>query len=95
VNHLTLHAELIQTRPLRHTPAGIAVFDMWLRHTSQRQQQGHDRSVQLELRAQAFGPDAQELARQPLGTMFEFQGFLNNTRGSKSVVFHIQAFTPI
>jgi len=95
VNHLTLHAELIQTHPLRYTPAGIAVFDMWLRHTSQHQQQGHDRTVQLELRAQAFGADAQALAQRPLGSVFEFQGFLNNTRGSKSVVFHIQAFTPI
>ncbi len=95
MNRLVLVAELAQVYPLRHTPAGLPAFDMVLLHQSQAKQIGQARQVRLELRATAFGAQAEALSRQALGASFEFTGFLTNSRNGKGVVLQIQDFTPI
>jgi primosomal replication protein N len=92
MNRLVMHATLAHTAALRYTPAGIPALDLTLAHESEQQEAGQTRRVNLELRAVAFGAQAETLARQPLGSVFGFEGFLTNTRNGKGVVFHIQDF---
>ena len=95
VNSLNLSAVLMQVYPLRYTPAGIPALDMVLEHQSRAVQMGQPRQVQLELRATAFGTQAETLAKQPMGMGYEFQGFLAQSRNGKGVVFQIQDFTQV
>ena len=48
--------------------------------------------MKLELRAVAFGTQAETLARQAVGTGFRFIGFLAAPRNGKHPVLHIQSF---
>jgi primosomal replication protein N len=50
------------------------------------------RKVQLKLRALAFGPLAERLVKQTVGSVWTFKGFLATPRQGKSVVLHIQEF---
>lgn len=50
------------------------------------------RKVQLKLRALAIGSMAERLAKQSVGSVWTFQGFLATPRQGKSVVLHIQQF---
>lgn len=95
MNRLVLAAVIAQVYPLRHTPVGLPALDMVLEHQSQAEQLGQTRQVRLELRATAFGHQAESLARQTLGKGFEFSGFLVNSRNGKGVVLQIQDFTPL
>ena len=95
MNRLVLAAVIAQVYPLRHTPVGLPALDMVLEHQSETKQLGQTRQVRLELRASAFGEQAEMLARQALGSGFEFSGFLVNSRNGKGVVLQIQDFTPI
>jgi len=93
-NHVSLTASLQQVQPLRHTPAGLQVLDMHLTHASTGQEAGGQRRIALEIKAVAFGIQAERLARQALGSLWDFQGFLAQGRNGKGVVFHIQEFQP-
>jgi primosomal replication protein N len=53
---------------------------------------GSKRQVKVEIRAVAFGADAETLARQAIGSGFRFTGFLAAFRGGKHPVLHIQSF---
>ncbi len=50
------------------------------------------RKVQLKLRALAIGSLAERLAKQAVGSVWTFHGFLATPRQGKSVVLHIQEF---
>ena len=95
MNRLVLTAAVAQVYPLRHTPVGLPALDMVLEHQSEARQLGQTGQVRLELRATAFGDQAETLSRQALGVGFEFSGFLVNSRNGKGVVLQIQDFTPI
>lgn len=75
---------------MRYTPAGMPALDLRLDHESQQQEAGVTRKVQVSVKAIAFGPVAERLARQALGSLWTFRGFLAAARGGKGVVFHIQ-----
>jgi primosomal replication protein N len=92
VNQLHLSARIAEARPLRYTPAGIPAIDLRLDHESEAREAGQARQVKLELRAVAFGTDAETLSRQAIGTGFRFTGFLAAARGGKTPVLHIQSF---
>jgi len=94
VNHVELTACIAEAKPLRYTPAGIPAFNFVLEHESEIVEGDVARQVKLTLRAVAFGSMAEQSSQLPLGTRFRFTGFLINARTSKSVVFHIQAFSP-
>jgi primosomal replication protein N len=44
------------------------------------------------MKAVAFGTLAERLAKQAVGSVWQFSGFMANARQGKSVVFHIQEF---
>jgi primosomal replication protein N len=46
----------------------------------------------LVIKAVAFGTLAESLAKQAIGSIWTFSGFLSNARQGKSVVFQIQDF---
>jgi primosomal replication protein N len=89
-NQLALTACIAEAQPLRYTPAGLPALDMRLDHESQQQEAGAARKVQVSVKAVAFGAMAERLARQALGSLWTFRGFLAAARGGKGVVFHIQ-----
>lgn len=93
MNALQLSATVVQVQSLRYTPAGIPVINLVLEHGSVAMELDTPRQVKLQLRAVAFGAQAETLSRQGLDSVCEFHGFLSNARNSKGVVFHIQDFS--
>lgn len=78
---------------MRYTPAGLPALNCRLEHESQVEEAGGIRTVKMEIKAVAFGSQAERLARQAVGSNWNFRGFLANARHGKSVVFHIQDFS--
>ena len=77
---------------MRYTPAGLPAIDLRLEHESETLEAGGKRQVKVEIRAVAFGADAETLARQAIGSGFRFTGFLAAPRHGKHPVLHIQSF---
>jgi primosomal replication protein N len=92
VNRTELTACIAEQAALRYTPAGLPALDLILEHASEVQEAGQMRKVQLKLRALAIGSMAERLAKQSVGSVWTFQGFLATPRQGKSVVLHIQQF---
>jgi primosomal replication protein N len=59
------------------------------------QEAGGIRTVKMSIKAVVFGSDAERLAKQAIGSEWNFKGFLANARQGKSVVFHIQDFLQV
>ncbi|MBC7598122.1 MAG: primosomal replication protein N [Polaromonas sp.] len=95
MNHVDLTACIAEVSPLRYTPAGIPAANFILEHESEMVESGTTRQVKLTVKAVAFGTLAEQTGRLTLGKNLRFTGFLVNARGSKGVVFHIQAFQPV
>jgi len=93
-NTLTLGAVIAEAETLRYTPAGIPALTLQLDNESECQEAETVRRVTMSIKAMAFGALAERLVKQPVGSQWEFQGFLANGRGGKQIVFHIQEFTP-
>ena len=89
-NRVALTGILAELAALRYTPAGLPALDLRLEHASQQQEAGAGRQVQASVKAVAFGALAERLARQALGSLWIFRGFVANGRGGKGLVFHIQ-----
>jgi primosomal replication protein N len=87
-----LKACIAEQTALRYTPAGLPALDLILEHTSELQEAGQMRKVQLKLRALAIGSLAERLVKQAVGSVWTFSGFLATPRQGKSVVLHIQEF---
>jgi primosomal replication protein N len=93
VNQLQLSAVVVQVQSLRYTPAGIPALNIVLEHGSEILEMDTPRLVKLQLKAVAFGVQAEALSRQGLDSTCQFHGFLTNARNGKGVVFHIQDFS--
>lgn len=93
MNRLQLSAVVVQVQSLRYTPAGIPAVNLVLEHESQVVEMDTPRQVKLQLKAVAFGAQAEVLSRQGLDAVCEFHGFMTNQRNGKGVVFHIQDFS--
>ena len=92
MNRTELKACIAEQAALRYTPAGLPALDLILEHTSELQEAGQMRKVQLKLRALAIGSLAERLVKQAVGIVWKFTGFLATHRQGKSVVLHIQEF---
>ena len=92
MNLTTLTACIAELAALRYTPAGLPALDLVLEHASEQSEVGQTRKVQLRIRALALGSQAERLIKQPVGSVWQFQGFLATPRQGKSVVLHIQEF---
>jgi primosomal replication protein N len=77
---------------MRYTPAGVPALNFLLEHESQVLEIGVPRTVNVVVKAVAFGAVAERLAKQALGSVWKFSGFLANARQGKTVVFHVQEF---
>ena len=92
VNSLVLTACVAELGALRYTPAGLPAIDLKLEHESTVEEAGKPRQVKAALKAVAFGAIAERLARQALGSLWRFQGFLATPGSAKHPVLHIQDF---
>ena len=91
-NQLVLTACVAELGALRFTPAGLPAIDLRLEHESTMTEAAQPRQVKAALKAVAFGAVAERLARQALGSLWRFQGFLVTPRNGKHPVLHIQDF---
>ena len=92
MNQTILSARIAEAQALRYTPAGLPALDLRLEHESETLEAGSQRQVRVEIRAVAFGTDAETLARQAIGSSYRFSGFLAAPRHGKHPVLHIQSF---
>lgn len=91
MNQLLLIARVLESEPLRHTPAGVAAVEMLLSHESEVIEAGHPRRVELTISAVALGDLAHMLAGIALGTELKVEGFLAPTRkDSVKLKLHMQ-----
>jgi primosomal replication protein N len=91
-NSLVLSACIAEVESMRYTPAGLPALNLRLEHESQVEEAGGQRTVKVVVKAVAFGTLAERLAKQAIGSVWKFSGFLANARQGKSLVFHIQDF---
>ncbi|OIN92697.1 MAG: primosomal replication protein N [Comamonadaceae bacterium CG1_02_60_18] len=92
VNQLELTASILEIDALRYTPSGLPAVNARLEHDSQIPEVGQVRQVKAIVKSVAFGSVAEQLARQNIGSNWNFKGFVATPRGAKHVVFHIQEF---
>jgi primosomal replication protein N len=92
VNQLLLTACVVELGALRFTPAGLPAIDLKLEHESMIEEAGKSRQVKAVLKAVAFGTVAERFAKQALGSLWRFQGFLATPGNAKHPVLHIQDF---
>jgi primosomal replication protein N len=90
-NHIELQARVIELLPLRSTPAGLPVIEMWLEHQSDQSDGGFARRVALRIKAKALGVWAETFAHQPIGAVWRFQGFMASPGNTRQVVLHVQS----
>ncbi len=95
MNQTILSARIAEAKPLRYTPAGVPALDLRLEHESEALEAGQQRQVKVEIRAVAFGTNAETLSRQAIGSALRFTGFLAALRHGKHPVLHIQSFQQI
>jgi primosomal replication protein N len=95
LNQTVLDARIAEAAALRYTPAGLPAIDLRLEHESDTLEAGQRRQVKVEIRAVAFGTDAETLAVQAIGSGFRFTGFLAAPRHGKHPVLHIQSFQQV
>ena len=76
--------------PLLYTPAGLPAVALRHEHERQQDEAGHPREVKAAMKAVAFGAMAERLARQNIGSLWTFSGFLATPRNGKNAVLHIQ-----
>ena len=67
-------------------------MNLRLEHASEIEDAGQLRQVKAVVKAVAFGAVAESLARQALGSIWKFSGFLASPRNTRTVIFHIQHF---
>lgn len=91
MNRLVLSAQIVERGPLRYTPAGVAAFDLCLRHQSTVSEDGTPRTVSMDIKAVAIGEIAQRVGRLGLGTDGTYAGFLAATRNGRGLLFHVTA----
>jgi primosomal replication protein N len=91
-NQLNLSASVLEIDVLRYTPSGIPALNCRLEHESEMLEAGQSRQVKAIMKSVAFGAVAEQLARQDIGSSWNFKGFVATPRGAKHVVFHIQEF---
>jgi primosomal replication protein N len=89
-NRVELSGTLAELGALRHTPAGIPVIEVRIRHESQAEEAGSRRKVEAEVEAIAFQTDARLLAAAAPGSALRAEGFLcAKSRRSKKLVLHL------
>ena len=89
-NQVVVTAYIAEAQALRYTPAGLPALDLRLDHESRQKEAGAERIVKASIKAVAFGAMAERLARQAIGSVWVFRGFLATPRNGKMLVLHVQ-----
>ena len=90
-NRLELTVTVEREDPLRHTPAGMPVLEMWLRHHSRQTIATLERDVTCEIQAVVLGELAKRLAGKMAGNSVHCTGFLNQrSMRNPRLVLHIE-----
>jgi len=93
-NQLELTAAIAEAAVLRFTPAGMPALDLRLEQAAfTAQEAGQSRQVRASVKAVAFGAVAERIARQTIGSIWHFSGFVATPRNAKGLVFHVQEFS--
>ena len=92
-NQLLLTASVVALDALRYTPAGLPALNVRLEHESSLMEAGQVRAVKAAIKAVAFGTVAERLAKQAIGSVWSFKGFLATPLNGKHVVYHLQDFS--
>jgi primosomal replication protein N len=95
VNQLALSGCIAELSAMRYTPAGLPALNLILDHSSEVLEAGQTRQVKATMKAVAFGTLAERLAKQAIGSTWNFNGFLATPRNGKHVILHIQEFQQI
>lgn len=90
-NQVVAHGQLLETQPLRYTPAGIPVVEFRLIHESTQTEAGLERKIQCEMPCICLGEKAEGLAKLQQGAEIVVKGFLagRSQRFRHSLVLHI------
>lgn len=89
-NRVELSGTIAELGALRHTPAGIPIVDLRIRHESETAEAGSTRKVEAEVEAIAFQAQARLLAAAAPGSPLRVEGFLcAKSRRSKKLVLHL------
>ena len=89
-NRVELSGTLAELGALRHTPAGIPLIELRIRHESEADEAGSRRKVEAEVEAIAFQTQARLLAAAAPGSPLRVEGFLcAKSRRSKKLVLHL------
>jgi primosomal replication protein N len=94
-NLFVVTARIAEAESLRYTPAGLPALNVRLEHESQINELGQARQISAVVKSVAFGVLAERLAKQAIGSDWQFSGFMATPRNGKHMVFHIQEFVPI
>lgn len=93
MNYLRFQGQVIAVKPLRYSPAGIAVCEAVLQHQSTVEQASVPRQLNFEVDAIAMGDTAVLLSAVAEGQFLDIHGFIAPLRKSSSrLVLHIQSF---
>ena len=92
MNHVVLSACIAELQALRYTPAGLPALNLRLTAESLVEEAGQARTVRVDVKAVALGTLAERIGKQPLGSRWQFTGFLATPRNGKQPVLHIQEF---
>jgi primosomal replication protein N len=89
-NRLVITGSLVELKSLRHTPAGIPVTEIRLKHGSRQIEAMVERDVECELAAVAIGDLAKLIQGAKLGDTVEATGFLTNRgKSARQLVLHL------
>lgn len=93
VNTISFQGQVLALKPLRYTPAGIAVSELTLQHQSVVEQAGIQRQLSFEIDAIAMGDVATLISSVSEGSFLSMVGFLAPLHKSSSrLVLHVQRF---
>ena len=78
---------------LRHTPAGLPVLRLKVLHKGPQEEARHQRMVEVETEAVAFGNVAEALAKVEKGNALKLAGFLDRKSAqSPQLELHVTGF---
>ena len=91
-----IDGRLLKRSALRYTPAGTAVIDILLGHSSIQNEAGSERRMRCEIEATAIGEMALKFAAVKLNQSLQVGGFLaqRSVRDSK-LALHVVRMEPI
>jgi primosomal replication protein N len=92
INQATLSATVLQKSVVRYTPAGVAIMNLHLEHSSQVQQAKSFRTIQFSIEAIALDDIALLVNGLNIGETYTFEGFWAPAHyRTQRITFHILA----